>query len=195
MLGIDIDGTAQGTQFDHLAVGGAAALDGAVALVQGGAFDPALTTRFQFLTSASRTGSFDALVGSLLPSGKGYPSITPASAVFGSRLTVTAAPGTVAPPTLTDTDPDSFADDNSPEVKGTAPAGSDGRPLRDVGLQRSSGCGRHRGGVRLPGPHGLRRRQFCLIFHLPCHGDRRLGHLPLSRLRRSSTSRTPGRPT
>ena len=134
VLGIDVDGTAQGTQFDHLAVGGAAALDGAVAIVQGGAFDPALSDSFQFLTSASRSGSFDSLVGSLLPSGKGYTLDYPGAAAFGSRLTVTGTPGSVALPTLTDTDPDSFADDNSPEVKGTAPAGS------TVALYATSDC-------------------------------------------------------
>ena len=41
MLEIDVDGAGQGTRFDHLAVGGAASLDGTVALVKGAGFDPA----------------------------------------------------------------------------------------------------------------------------------------------------------
>ncbi len=134
VLGIDVDGTAQGTQFDHLSVGGAASLDGTVAISKGAGFDPATSDTFQFLTSASRTGNFDALTGSLLPSGKGYALDYPGAPDFGSELTVTATPGSVAPPTLTDTDPDSFADDNAPEVKGTAPAGS------TVALYSTSDC-------------------------------------------------------
>ena len=76
-LEIDVNGTTQGTQFDHLAVGGAANLDGAVAVVKGAGFDPLLTDTFPFLTSASRTGTFDTLAGSLLASGKGYQSRLP----------------------------------------------------------------------------------------------------------------------
>lgn len=124
VLGIDVDATGQGTGHDHLAVGGAVSLDGTVAVVKGAGFDPTVSDTFQFLSSASRTGSFDALVGSRLASGKGYVLDYPGASAFGSRLTVTATPGTVAGPTLTDTDPDSFADDNSPELKGTAAAGS-----------------------------------------------------------------------
>ena len=120
VLEIDVGGTGH----DHVAVGGAASLDGTVAVVQGAGFDPTAGDTFQFLTSASRTGTFDALTGSLLPSGKGYVLDYPGASAFGSRLTVTTTPGSVAAPTLTGTNPDSFADDNAPEVRGSAPAGS-----------------------------------------------------------------------
>jgi hypothetical protein len=134
VLEVDVDGTTQGTQFDHLAVGGAANLDGTVAVVKGAAFDPLLTDTFPFLTSASRTGTFDTLVGSLLASGEGYALDYPGGPGFGARLTVTGTPGSVAQPTLTDTDPDSPADERLPHIKGTAPNGS------TVALYRSSEC-------------------------------------------------------
>ena len=152
VLEIDVDGTARAGH-DHLAVGGAASLDGTVAVVKGAGFDPAASDTFQFLTSASRSGTFDALTGSLLPSGKGYALDYPGAAAFGSRLTVTTTPGSVAAPTLADTDPDSFADDNAPEVKGTAPGGSTVAIYADVRLQRLAGGGGKRRRVRVPRPH------------------------------------------
>ena len=45
VLEVDVAGTAQGTQHDHLAVGGAAALDGTLAVVQAGGFAPAAHRR------------------------------------------------------------------------------------------------------------------------------------------------------
>ncbi len=120
VLEIDVDDTGH----DHLAVGGAASLGGTVAVVKGAGFEPAAGDTFPFLTSASRSGTFGALTGSLLPSGRGYALDYPGAPGFGARLAVTTAPGPVAAPALIDTDPDSFADDDAPEVKGTAPAGS-----------------------------------------------------------------------
>ncbi|HMJ97009.1 MAG TPA: hypothetical protein VK486_14225, partial [Thermoleophilaceae bacterium] len=124
VLEVEVDGTGQGTGHDHLAVGGAASLDGTVAVVKGTGFDPAVSDSFQFLSSASRSGTFDTLVGSRLASGKGYLLDYPGASAFGSRLTVTATPGTVGEPTLTGIDPDSLADDNAPKVQGTAPPGA-----------------------------------------------------------------------
>jgi hypothetical protein len=122
VLDVDVAGTAPGTGHDVLVVGGAATLDGTVSVVRGAGFDPAVADTFTVLTSASRTGAFDGLVGSRLPSGKGYIVEHPGSS--GARLAVTATPGTVISPTLTGTSPDSPAADRTPDVTGTAPAGS-----------------------------------------------------------------------
>jgi Ca2+-binding RTX toxin-like protein len=62
----------------------------------------------------------------------GYQTLQRAEALAYSNLnTLTYDPGTQTPvnvtlaaPTLTDTDPDSPANDNAPEIKGTAPAGT-----------------------------------------------------------------------
>ncbi len=129
-LEVDVSGTAQGIGYDHLSVGGAASLDGTLAVAQGAGFEPQVTDTFTFLTSASRTGVFSALTGSVLPSGKSYALDYPGSE---ARLVVAAAPGGDRP-ILTDTDPDSPADDNNPRVKGTAPGAA------TVTLYTSSDC-------------------------------------------------------
>jgi hypothetical protein len=141
-LEVEANGTAQGTQYDHLAVGGAASLDGTVAVVRGAGFDPAVSDTFQFLSSASRSGTFDALVGSRLPGGSGYTLDYPGSPNFGARLTVTGTPGSVGEPTLTGIDPNSLTDDNSPRVQGTAPPGS------TVALYTSADCSGSPAGIR-----------------------------------------------
>ena len=112
VLEVDVDGTAQGTQYDHLDVGGAASLDGTVAVVKGAGFDPLLSDTFQFLSSASRSGTFDALVGSRLASGEGYVLDYPGAPDFGARLTVTGPPARSASrrsPTPTPTRPPTTA--------------------------------------------------------------------------------------
>ena len=86
VLVVDVAGTARGTQYDHLSVGGAAALDGTLAVVQAGGFAPAPTDAFGFLTSASRTGTFATLVGAQLPGGKRYGLDYPGAPDFGARL-------------------------------------------------------------------------------------------------------------
>jgi hypothetical protein len=85
-LVVDVAGTARGTQYDHLSVGGAAALDGTLAVVQAGGFAPQPTDTFQFLTSASRTGAFAELAGAHLPGGKRYGLDYPGAPDFGARL-------------------------------------------------------------------------------------------------------------
>ena len=86
VLVVDVAGTARGTQYDHLSVGGAAALDGTLAVVQAGGFAPQPTDAFAFLTSASRTGTFATLVGAHLPGGKRYGLDYPGAPDFGARL-------------------------------------------------------------------------------------------------------------
>ena len=64
--------------------------------------------------------------------------LTPASRSF---TVDTAAP---AAPSLTDTDPNSPANDNNPKVKGSAEAGSHGQDLLDIRLLRDSARNRQR---------------------------------------------------
>ena len=87
-LAIDVDGTAQGTGYDHLAVTGAATLNGTLAVVPGLGFDPALSDTFQFLTSDSRTGTFATLTGAALADCKHYTLDYPGAPDFGARLAV-----------------------------------------------------------------------------------------------------------
>ena len=88
-LEVDVNGTAQGTQYDRLSVGGAASLDGTLAVVKGAGFAPQPADTFQFLTSASRTGTFASLTGEHLPDGNAYSLDYPGSPEFGARLLVT----------------------------------------------------------------------------------------------------------
>jgi hypothetical protein len=87
-LEVGVDGAAQGTEYDRLAVTGAATLSGTVAVVPGLGFDPALSDTFQFLTSASRTGTFGTLTGAALPDCKRYTLDYPGAPDFGARLEV-----------------------------------------------------------------------------------------------------------
>jgi hypothetical protein len=91
-LQVDVAGTAPGTELDQLAAGGAAALAGTVAVVPGAGFDPDVTDTFPFLTSGSRTGTFAALSGATLPSGKSFALDYPDAPGFGARLLVQPAP-------------------------------------------------------------------------------------------------------
>ncbi len=64
-LDVDLSGTLPGTQFDQLLVGGAAMLDGTLAL-HSGSFTPALTDTFKVISgAASRSGTFSALTGAV----------------------------------------------------------------------------------------------------------------------------------
>jgi hypothetical protein len=118
-LRVDVNGTGQGTAYDHLDVGGTASLAGTLAIVQGAGFEPQLSDTFHFLTSGSRTGTFATVTGQDLPTGDSYSVGYPGAPDFGARLQVLDGPP--PPPTLTDTDPDSPANDNNPRVKGSAP--------------------------------------------------------------------------
>ena len=69
------------------------------------------------------------------------------SACSTSSITYVEDSTPPAEPTLTDTDPDSPANDNSPEVKGTRRGRLDRAPLHDLRLLGRGG--RHRHGRRL----------------------------------------------
>ena len=102
-LEVEIGGTTPGTQFDLLAVSGAATLDGTVAYTQIGGFEPAFADEFQFLTSASRSGTFVAPpAGAPLPNGKAYGFDYPGGPSFGARLLLQApsAPANQTPPSI-----------------------------------------------------------------------------------------------
>ncbi len=101
-LHIELAGTAPGTTYDQLEVTGAAALDGTVEVSLLGGFDPPFSDSFQFLTSASRTGTFDdPPVYSPMPSGKTFRLDYPQNP-FGARLLVypPAAPENTSAPVI-----------------------------------------------------------------------------------------------
>ena len=113
-------------------------------------------------------------------------STPPGTRARSSRGPSPSTPTPPPAPQITDTDPNSPANDNAPEVKGTAAAGS------IVRLFKTAGCTGHRGGpglgrhVRLARHHRLGRQQH--DDGLPRQGDRRrrqrlalLGRLHLRR--------------
>ena len=105
VLDVDVSGTTQGTQFDHLSVGGAATLAGTGPWPRGG-FDPQLADTFQFLELG--LAERHLLDPGRLAAGEreGYVLDYPGGPSFGARLTVTGTPGSVAQPTVSATHPD-----------------------------------------------------------------------------------------
>ena len=88
-LGIEVDGDQAG-QFDVLDVSGAATLAGTVAADVG--YDPADDDVIPFLTSGSRSGTFDSLTGADLGGGRAFSLDYPAADPFGARLVVDLPP-------------------------------------------------------------------------------------------------------
>jgi hypothetical protein len=89
-LAIQIGGATLGTQYDELAVGGAAALDGTldVRLING--FVPKVGDTFQILTCASLTGAFSGLTG------QSPPGTVWVARYSGTNVTLTLATGVAA---------------------------------------------------------------------------------------------------
>ncbi|HWL32596.1 MAG TPA: Calx-beta domain-containing protein [Gaiellaceae bacterium] len=71
-LRVEIGGHTAGTDFDQLAVTGAAALNGTLRIETINGFIPAEGDRFRIVTAGSRTGEFLSLVGADLGGGLGY---------------------------------------------------------------------------------------------------------------------------
>lgn len=95
MLQVEINGTTPGTQYDQLAVGGNASLDGALAIVTGGGFDPAVTDTFDVLTATGTvSGTFGTLTGAQL-AGKAYSAQYTAGAP--GQVTLALSPTATAP--------------------------------------------------------------------------------------------------
>jgi hypothetical protein len=65
----DIEGTAAGSGYDQLAIGGTATLGGTLAISTGKKVAPVAGTHVSILTAASRTGTFATVTGTLIPSG------------------------------------------------------------------------------------------------------------------------------
>jgi hypothetical protein len=94
-LEVEIGGATPGTQHDNVVVGGAAVLDGVLHATPVGAFAPTLPGQsFTILTAASRTGTFDGVVGDPSTSTPGLfwtVSYTPTTAI----LSISALPGDI----------------------------------------------------------------------------------------------------
>ena len=177
VLEIDVDGTGQGSGHDHLAVGGAASLDGTVAVVKGAGFDPAASDTFQFLTSDVAERDVRCPDRLAAAQRQGLRARLPRR--LGLRLTPDrhddAGIGRSAD-----------ADRHRPRLvrrrqrargQGHRTGRLDRGHLHDARLQRLAGGGRKRCRVRVPRPHGLGGRR--LDDQLPRHGHGRLGHVAL----------------
>jgi hypothetical protein len=77
----DIGGTVAGTNYDRFAIGGTAALNGALSLDLFAAYSPAYLFGHTILTAASRTGHFSSISGMLLSPLKGLAVTYTASGV------------------------------------------------------------------------------------------------------------------
>jgi dipeptidyl aminopeptidase/acylaminoacyl peptidase len=89
LLDIELGGTAAGTEYDRLAVSGAAALDGALNVTLVNGFTPGLGDQFTILTYGSMSGAFRSVLLPTLPLGLLWQTATnPTSMV----LSVTGPP-------------------------------------------------------------------------------------------------------
>jgi hypothetical protein len=89
LLDIELGGTAAGTEYDRLAVSGAAALDGALNVTLVNGFTPGLGNQFTILTYGSMSGAFRSVLLPTLPLGLLWQTATnPTSMV----LSVTGPP-------------------------------------------------------------------------------------------------------
>jgi hypothetical protein len=97
-LRTEIAGTTPGTQFDRLSVGGAATVNGTLAIANAPAFDPAVADTFEVLSAGSVSGTFSSLTGAHTASGKTYSATYNADDV---TLTVAQSPpANTSPPTI-----------------------------------------------------------------------------------------------
>ena len=117
-LQIEIDGLTVGTEYDRLAVTGAASLDGTLAIVTGAAFDPPVAAGFTILTASDGgTGTFATITGTDV-NGKTYvETYEPNSVTLGVD-----GPVDVTPPAVTLTSPadGSSTTDTTPTFAGAA---------------------------------------------------------------------------
>jgi hypothetical protein len=97
-LDIDIGGTTPGTQYDQLAVSGAASLGGTMNISLINAFQPAFGNSFQVLTFGSSAGNFATYTGTSLASGLFLdpafnPTNNPTNLTLNiDRVSITGAP-------------------------------------------------------------------------------------------------------
>ncbi len=83
-LVVEIGGTTQGTQFDHLSVGGTAFLNGALQLSRINSFAPSSTDTFEILNAGSVSGSFSSVTGTDAAGGNFFDiAYNPASVTLG----------------------------------------------------------------------------------------------------------------
>jgi hypothetical protein len=99
-LEIEIGGSAPGTEFDRIEVGGEANLDAHVEVTLINSFKPPGDSQYQFLTSGSRTGTFRSVTGAA-----GFSLSYPGAPSFGARLVAPPTgppPANTSPPTITE---------------------------------------------------------------------------------------------
>ena len=71
-LEAEIGGTIVGTGYDRLLVGGSATLDGTLALITLGGFDPQVSDSFDLLSAGALTGTFATITGQAVGNGSSY---------------------------------------------------------------------------------------------------------------------------
>lgn len=103
VLSVELGGLTPGSQHDQLAVSGAAALAGTLEVRLLAPFVPAHGDRFQVLTFASPSGTFDAVAGADLGAGRSLVAEYGATAVTLVAVTPEIPPSPTATPTSTPT--------------------------------------------------------------------------------------------
>ena len=94
---VDIAGSAVGSGYDRVAVGGAATLGGTLEAHTANGYTPAIGTTFQIMTYTTKSGTFDQVVA--LPVGSFFPAY--AVTYNATNVTLTYVGADQAPPTTT----------------------------------------------------------------------------------------------
>jgi hypothetical protein len=97
---VEIGGLVAGTDYDQIAISGAASLNGTLGIALINGFTPSLGQTFQIMTFGSRSGDFSAMTGQLLGGGLMFQRNVGATSVV---LEVVQQPTPTATPTATPT--------------------------------------------------------------------------------------------
>jgi filamentous hemagglutinin family protein len=127
VLAIELGGTTAGVTYDQLQIAGAANLDGTLNLTTFGGFTPAIGTRFDFMTYASRTGDFARLN---FPANTRFQA-TPGPTVYSATPTDTRVDNTATSEVKTITTKDALIF-NDRLTKAADPVDSDLRLRRET---------------------------------------------------------------
>ena len=127
VMNIDLGGLTAGTQFDQVAVTGAATIGGTLNLALANGFSPAASNAFKVLTYGSRSGTFatvntPSLAGSLALTA----SYNPSDLTFTTTLAPSGASGNAAQPALVvaSSSPSSSVTDQSRRALSSPTAGN-----------------------------------------------------------------------
>ncbi|HYI45079.1 MAG TPA: hypothetical protein VE174_06390, partial [Actinomycetota bacterium] len=114
-LAVEVGGLTAGTQFDKLAISGAATLGGTLDICTDELFTPEVDDEFQILTHATRNGTFATVDGTAVPDGNHYEV-----SYAGTNTTLTVAAGGGGNPAICGAAPVFEADSLYPDEGGAA---------------------------------------------------------------------------